>query len=588
MDLKAKNRAALCDGFFIVGTVLLLLFSLWKARYGLGAYDESFYLTIPYRMCHGDKLFLNEWNLSQLSALLQYPLMKLYLLLNSSCTDGIVLAFRRIYVSVNFAAGLLAYYRLRKYGAGAVAAVLLYLLYAPYNIMALSYNTIGLLCGFLCVIFLATAARNSDYAVAGLFFAGLVLCQPLMLAEFAVVYLVLICVSLILKRRELLRSLLWFLSGCVILAIPVLVYFVFSVGISNIIAALPFMMSDPEHDMGELLSARSIYDLMVYSYLPDFSIDLPIGFSFSSHSLFKLLYLCFVPLWAVILLDRGRGKRAALYLSLSALLCAGTSTLYTLLYLYSPLFIKSYINFILFPWLLHGVCLFPLLTKPEERRLLVLFYALGFLHVLSFLTSNQNGYVFCIALLPSCLASIMLSIKYCSSFGSAKGAVVFICVAASAALLLYARANYCFASPHRSLLDTQCSSGPSAGIILSSEHAEYLEAVAACVEEKQLRADENVLFLAFETQFYLCSGSGLAQFSAWMPFYMDSTPERLEAYYALNPGTRPDAILIEKDPVYFADPLDALDDDAVPNWAAEHGFSFEEDEVCYFMRRLTD
>ena len=108
------------------------------------------------------------------------------------------------------------------------------------------------------------------------------------------------------------------------------------------------------------------------------------------------------------------------------------------------------------------------------------------------------------------------------------------------------------------------------------------------MEEKQLRADENVLFLAFETQFYLCSGSGLAQFSAWMPFYMDSTPERLEAYYALNPGTRPDAILIEKDPVYFADPLDALDDDAVPNWAAEHGFSFEEDEVCYFMRRLTD
>ena len=26
-------------------------------------------------------------------------------------------------------------------------------------------------------------------------------------------------------------------------------------------------------------------------------------------------------------------------------------------------------NYILFPWLLHGVCLFPVLTKPDERRL---------------------------------------------------------------------------------------------------------------------------------------------------------------------------------------------------------------------------
>ena len=79
MDSKIKKHSALRDGFFIAGTVLLLFFSLWKSRYGLGIYDEAFYLTIPYRMCHGDKLFLNEWHVSQLSALLQYPLMKLYL-----------------------------------------------------------------------------------------------------------------------------------------------------------------------------------------------------------------------------------------------------------------------------------------------------------------------------------------------------------------------------------------------------------------------------------------------------------------------------------------------------------------------------
>ena len=575
MDSKLKKRSALQDGFFIIGMVLLLIFSLWKVRYGLSIYDESFYLTIPYRMCHGDKLFLNEWHVSQLSALLQYPLMKLYLLVHSG-TDGIVLDFRRIYIAVNFAGGLLAYRRLRKYGVGAAAAVLLYLLYAPYNIMALSYNSLGLLCGFLCAVYLATAAKSSDYAVSGLFFAGLVLCQPLMLAEFAVVYPVLICLSLILKRRELLRGLLWFLLGCVILAAPVLVYFIFSVGISNILATLPLMMNDPEHDMGELLSVSFIYRSIVDYYLP----EMPAGLRFVSRSTLKVLYVGFVPICAAACLDRGRRRRAALYLSLSALLCALIGAAYTLLYPYKSTYI-SYVNHLLFPWLLHGVCLVPLLTK-RERWQLSLFYALGFLHALSFLTSNQGGNVFSIALLPACLASIMLSIKYCSSLGRAKAVPVFICTAVSAALLLYVRAGYCFMSPPVSQFDSQCISGPAAGIYATEDDAARCDSVSLSMKSKRLDAGGSTLFLATDPLFYLCTDTGLAQYSAWLSFNIDSTPSRLEAYYSFNPDKRPDAIVIEKSI------LPELESDAAADRAAEHGFSFEEDDMCFFLRRLPD
>lgn len=572
---KIKKHSALRDGFFVAGTVLLLFFSLWKSRYGLSIYDESFYLTIPYRMCHGDKLFLNEWHVSQLSALLQYPLMKLYLLVHSG-TDGIVLDFRRIYIAVNFAGGLLAYRRLRKYGVGAAAAVLLYLLYAPYNIMALSYNSLGLLCGFLCAVYLATAAKSSDYAVSGLFFAGLVLCQPLMLAEFAVVYPVLICLSLILKRRELLRGLLWFLLGCVILAAPVLIYFIFSVGISNILAALPLMMNDPEHDMGELLSVSFIYRSIVDYYLP----EMPAGLRFVSRSTLKVLYVGFVPICAAACLDRGRRRRAALYLSLSALLCALIGTAYMLLYPYKSTYI-SYVNYLLFPWLLHGVCLVPLLTK-RERWQLSLFYALGFLHALSFLPSNQGGNVFSIALLPACLASIMLSIKYCSSLGRAKAVPVFICTAVSAALLLYVRAGYCFMSPPVSQFDSQCISGPAAGIYATEDDAARCDSVSLSMKSKRLDAGGSTLFLATDPLFYLCTDTGLAQYSAWLSFNIDSTPSRLEAYYSFNPDKRPDAIVIEKSI------LPELESDAAADRAAEHGFSFEEDDMCFFLRRLPD
>lgn len=575
MDSKIKKHSALRDGFFIAGTVLLLFFSLWKSRYGLGIYDEAFYLTIPYRMCHGDKLFLNEWHVSQLSALLQYPLMKLYLLVHSG-TDGIVLDFRHIYIAVNFAGGLLAYRRLRKYGAGAAAAVLLYLLYAPYNIMALSYNSLGLLCGFLCAVYLATAAKNTDYAVSGLFFAGLVLCQPLMLVEFAIVYPVLICAALILRRRELLRGLLWFLLGCVILAAPVLIYFIFSVGISNILAAIPLMMNDPEHNMGELLSVSFIYRSIVDYYLP----EMPAGLKFISRSVLKVFYFGFVPICAAVLLDRGRRRRAALYLSLSALLCTLIGAAYMLLYPYKSTYI-SYVNYLLFPWLLHGICLMPLLTK-SERWQLSLFYALGFLHALSFLTSNQGGNVFSIALLPACLASIMLSIKYCSSLGRAKAVPVFICTAVSAALLLYVRAGYCFMSPPVSQFDAQCVSGPAAGICAAEDDAVRCDSVSLSMKSKNFDADGNTLFLATDPLFYLCTDTGLAQYSAWLSFNIDSTPSRLEAYYSLNPDKRPDTIVIEKAI------LPELESDAAADWAAEHGFSFEEDDMCFFMRRLTD
>lgn len=575
MDSKIKKHSALRDGFFIAGTVLLLFFSLWKSRYGLGIYDEAFYLTIPYRMCHGDKLFLNEWHVSQLSALLQYPLMKLYLLVHSG-TDGIVLDFRHIYIAVNFAGGLLSYRRLRKYGAGAAAAVLLYLLYAPYNIMALSYNSLGLLCGFLCAVYLATAAKNTDYAVSGLFFAGLVLCQPLMLVEFAIVYPVLICAALILRRRELLRGLLWFLLGCVILAAPVLIYFIFSVGISNILAAIPLMMNDPEHNMGELLSVSFIYRSIVDYYLP----EMPAGLKFISRSVLKVFYFGFVPICAAVLLDRGRRRRAALYLSLSALLCTLIGAAYMLLYPYKSTYI-SYVNYLLFPWLLHGICLMPLLTK-SERWQLSLFYALGFLHALSFLTSNQGGNVFSIALLPACLASIMLSIKYCSSLGRAKAVPVFICTAVSAALLLYVRAGYCFMSPPVSQFDAQCVSGPAAGICAAEDDAVRCDSVSLSMKSKNFDADGNTLFLATDPLFYLCTDTGLAQYSAWLSFNIDSTPSRLEAYYSLNPDKRPDTIVIEKSI------LPELESDAAADWAAEHGFCFEEDDMCFFMRRLTD
>ena len=54
--------------------------------------------------------------------------------------------------------------------------------------MALSYNSIDLASNFLCTVFLLTAdeKKKTDYIIAGIFFAMMVLCQPILSLIFCI------------------------------------------------------------------------------------------------------------------------------------------------------------------------------------------------------------------------------------------------------------------------------------------------------------------------------------------------------------------------------------------------------------------
>ena len=137
-------------------------------------------------------------------------------------------------------------------------------------------------------------------------------------------------------------------------------------------------------------------------------------------------------------------------------------------------------------------------------------------------------------------------------------------------------------SPPVSQFDAQCVSGPASGICAAEDDAVRCDSVSLSMKSKNFDADGNTLFLATDPLFYLCTDTCLAQYSTWLSFNIDSTPSRLEAYYSLNPDKRPDTIVIDKSI------LPELESDTAADWAAEHGFSFEEDDMCFFMRRLTD
>ena len=106
---ESKDRK--CD--FAIIMLILVGFAFFRLKWGMADIDETFYLSIPLRLVQGDALLVEEWNLSQLSSFLLYPLMKVYLYVFKS-TEGIIIAFRVIYVLAQTLITIVTYFVIKK------------------------------------------------------------------------------------------------------------------------------------------------------------------------------------------------------------------------------------------------------------------------------------------------------------------------------------------------------------------------------------------------------------------------------------------------------------------------------------------
>ena len=153
-----------------------------------------------------------------MSGFLLYPAVKLYLLLFGN-TEGILLRFRILFTLVWAAGALFFFDRLRRFSnVGAALASLVFLLYTPFGIMALSYNSMGILLLLSACVLAATAntQRNAAWLLSGLFFAGAVLCCPYLLLLYVLGTLAAVWMALR-KKRGALRCWLLFSAGSAIL-----------------------------------------------------------------------------------------------------------------------------------------------------------------------------------------------------------------------------------------------------------------------------------------------------------------------------------------------------------------------------------
>ena len=238
------NRTDLC---FAVAAAIILILHILKAPVGTGESDEHFYITLGYRLFQGDAMFFDDWHIAQMISVFLYPLVALFLAVTGS-TEGIVLGFRYFYIAFNLLIGICIYLRFRRHGYGAVCAAAAFMLFAPYNTFALSYNSMGP--GFLllaAMLYPLAEENRLRLYFSGILYSWAVLNTPYLAVIFAVLTITALVRPALFSRRR------WeFLFLGILTSAALFIGFALSrASLTQIFSCLKYLI-DPSHSAGIL------------------------------------------------------------------------------------------------------------------------------------------------------------------------------------------------------------------------------------------------------------------------------------------------------------------------------------------------
>lgn len=571
------NLQTLTFVFLLLG---LVIFAFWKCSYGFGGNDEAFYLTTAHRLSLGDIFIKDEWNLAQLSGFLMLPFVYLYRVIFGS-TEGIILAARFLYVIIHAGVSIFIYRKLKSFGYISIFASALYFIFTPYDIMALSYNTMALELLVLTGLLMATSnsEKKLPFIISGLTFAGAVLCCPYLVAVYLIYVICVIVHNILVKRNHTktvfaedifsTKTFIWFTCGVGILAIIFLIYIFTHIGISDILANLPGMFSDPQHPPIAFTQKVSLFFTSIYNCHPYFFIAL----------------VTYGIMLLVMFVDSNRRNHRAFYF-----ICSCSITLYSYI-LFAPELTYKYYNALIFPMIFIGLTSY-ILCEKKPKKLFASIFILGILYAFcASYASNQYFYIISMATAITNISSLIFAGILLNemkerhdnvAYGKVLKSVSFVALAFIIALLgglqIKVKANHCFwetGTPNT--LTSEIQNGPAKGIYTNPVNASTYENIYADLQYYKGKKLDNILILSEKTWCYLnLNDFQYGTFSAWLP-EVATNLTRLETYYSLNP---------EKVPVYIYIPKDSKWDFAsIISVAQSKGYTLEENNVSYKLTR---
>ena len=260
-SLKKKEKRT--EIIALICLALLFAVMLLALPYGIGIVNEPFYYATAQRVMQGDRLLVDEWQISQLFSLLLIIPVKIYELIFGS-TDGLILGMRYLYVACEFVLGVYLWEKLKKYGYFALFFVLAVCSFGPmysFSYYSVAVNGTALICALL----FSSDTRPAKYQLvfAGIVAAVVVLAEPLLaLLYFALTLLVFIfCIKRKKNKNVSNTHFLFNLSswccltlGILLIAIPFFLYYLSSLNwdLKPLFENMVGITSDSDHGISIL------------------------------------------------------------------------------------------------------------------------------------------------------------------------------------------------------------------------------------------------------------------------------------------------------------------------------------------------
>ena len=506
--------------FLFIYTVAFAIV-MWKCRYGFVNVDESLYIALPYRIMQGDALFLNEWNLSQLMTIPLYPFLKIWFMTGHD-VNGIALYWRYVYTIVNAIAGLGLYLLFRKENErGAMGGALAFMIFAPYNIPALSYNS-----GAIIAITLALAlvwfskGKVTDY-LAGILLGIGILCYP-----YAVLlYFYIVVMFFILRPDRKWEQTAFFTLGNATMLVIMLAAIFSRCTLAQLLEVIPIMVG------GETEGHTGGFAYKIISFFP-------VIFKINSFNKFliPIFLLCIVG----VLVFHKMPKRYFTYVALAT----------TLTWLILSLIYENYINHLMVAINLCGLYFYVAYKKCKD--LFWFMWVPGFLLSIIMHIQSNNGYysiatagavtIICsLVMICEGMSEEMTDVSLCAA-----GALFVLVLLAQIGGELYIRSTGVFWEEGLTVKDqTQLiSDGPDKGIYVTGEKKDLYYSYYSDVK-KYVSDDERVLFLTDKSWLYLFGAYENAGYSPWTYGVVDVAVGMLEQYYKVNPGKEPTLVFVD-------------------------------------------
>ena len=226
-----------------------------NAFYGFGWTDEALYTATANSLYHGNRLFFDIFEPTQIYSVLVYPLFYIFVKLTGS-TDGIYLFMRIATIIIQFATSVFVFFILSKKYKKTVSfiASFIVLVFSRAQLFGPSYYTFVLvnftIANILIFYVFELKAKSVWLFVSGIFHGFAILCNPYLVLPYAAFSL---CCVILPSLRKYIKKYIIIWAGTVLIGTMFLIFVLKNRNLKDFPAALTYFFSSPEYSSKTIL-----------------------------------------------------------------------------------------------------------------------------------------------------------------------------------------------------------------------------------------------------------------------------------------------------------------------------------------------